>query len=65
MVMPVYNGERYLVDTIESILNATCKDFELLLIDDGSSDGSAGICARYMAQDKRVRYLYQENGGIV
>lgn len=65
VVVPVYNGERYLADTIESILNASCKDFELLLIDDGSSDGSAGICARYMAQDKRVRCLCQENGGIV
>lgn len=65
VVVPVYNGERYLQDTIESILNASCKDFELLLVDDGSLDGSAGICARYGDKDKRIRYIYQENGGIV
>lgn len=65
VIVPVYNGEDYLADAIESILNASYKDFELLLIDDGSSDASAKICTRYMEKDERIRYIYQENGGIV
>lgn len=65
VAVPIYNGEKYLADTIESILHASYKEIELLLIDDGSSDRSAAICARYLAADKRVKYIYQENGGIV
>lgn len=65
VIMPVYNGEKYLPTAIESILNASYKEIELLLINDGSTDGSAGICAQYQKTDKRIRYIYQENGGIV
>lgn len=65
VVMPIYNGEKYLEAAVESILNASYQKIELLLIDDGSSDGSAEICARHVEKDKRVRYIYQQNGGIV
>ncbi len=65
VVMPVYNGEKDLPAAIESILNATYKDIELLLVDDGSTDQSAGICVQYQKTDKRIRYIYQENSGIV
>lgn len=65
VIVPVYNGEKYLETAIESILNASYKEVELLLIDDGSSDGSAEICTRYMKKDRRIRYVYQQNGGIV
>ena len=65
VIVPVYNGEKYLSDTIEGILNGSYKEIELLLIDDGSSDQSAEICTRYLAADKRVKYIYQENRGIV
>lgn len=64
VIMPVYNGEEHLEAAIACILNASYKEIELLLIDDGSSDGSAGICARYMETEKRVKYIYQENSGI-
>lgn len=65
VIVPVYNGERYLGETIECILNASYKKIELLLIDDGSSDNSAKLCADYMKTDRRIRYIHQENGGIV
>ncbi len=65
VIVPVYNGEKYLEAAVGSILNASYKEIELLLIDDGSLDGSAEICARLMETEKRVRYIYQENSGIV
>lgn len=65
VIMPVYNGEKDLPAAMESILNASCKEIELLLIDDGSTDHSAQICAQYQKTDQRIRYIYQENSGIV
>ena len=63
VIVPVYNAEKYLVQCIESILDQTFSNFELLLIDDGSADGSAEICRSYQGKDKRVRLLQQENAG--
>lgn len=59
--MPLYNAENYLRPCLESILNQTFRDFELVIIDDGSKDGSAAIVKEYMANDSRIRYFYQEN----
>lgn len=64
VIVPVYNAEKYLSQCIESILNQTYRDFELLLINDGSTDGSLEICERYRAQDERVRVISQENRGV-
>lgn len=64
VIVPVYNSEKYLPDTIESILNQTFADFELILIDDGSKDSSGVICDLYAAKDSRVRVIHKENGGI-
>lgn len=64
VIVPVYNVEKYLPQCIESILNQTCRDFELLLINDGSTDGSLEICERYRAQDERIRVFTQENRGV-
>lgn len=55
--VPVYNGARYLPETLESLLGQTYADFELILCDNGSDDGTAEICAAYAARDDRVRYL--------
>lgn len=64
VIVPVYNTEPYLARCINSILNQSFSDFELLLIDDGSTDGSEVICDTYTAKDKRVRVFHKENGGV-
>lgn len=64
--IPSYNSARFLPATIESVLGQTFADFELLIIDDCSTDGTAEIAARYAAQDKRIRFLVNErNLGMV
>ncbi len=63
VVVPVYNAEKYLENTIRSILAQTEKDLELLLIDDGSTDGSHAICRKFQETEKRVRVFHQENAG--
>lgn len=64
IVVPVYNTEKYIVDTIESVLRQSSPEWELLLIDDGSNDKSGDICKKYGEIDKRVRYYYQNNQGV-
>jgi Glycosyl transferase family 2 len=63
VVMSVYNGEAYLAEAVESILAQTLKDFEFLIIDDGSTDRTAEILRGYAARDPRVRVFSQENRG--
>jgi len=65
VVLPVYNGEEYLADAINSILAQTFSDFELILIDDGSTDGSPKILHAYEQRDPRVRVIVRENRGLV
>ena len=64
VIVPVYNTESYLHQCIDSILNQSFKDFELLLIDDGSKDGSGKICDVYAEKDSRIRVWHQENQGV-
>lgn len=63
IIMPVYNAEHFLAESIESALNQTYDRFELLLVNDGSSDRSGELCDRYAALDPRVRVIHQENRG--
>ena len=63
VIVPVYNTEKYLRRCVDSILAQTFTDFELLLIDDGSTDGSGAICDEYALKDSRVRVFHKENGG--
>ena len=65
VVMPVYNGEKYLAEAVESILGQTLRDFEFVIINDGSTDGSADILRRYQQEDARIRFYHQENQGWV
>ena len=64
VIVPVYRGEKYLREYIESILGQTFKDFELLLFDDGSPDRSGEICDEYARKDGRIRVIHKENEGI-
>lgn len=64
VVVPVYNVQDYLENCVRSILNQTEKDLEILLIDDGSTDGSSALCDRLAAGDPRVRAVHQENRGL-
>ena len=63
VIVPVFNSEKYLEDCLDSICAQTYGQLEILLIDDGSSDGSPAICRRRQAQDKRIRIISQENRG--
>lgn len=65
VVMPVCNGEAFVAQAIESILAQTYRDFDLLVIDDGSSDGTPAILCDFEARDSRVRVLHQEHKGLV
>lgn len=64
IIIPVYNADRCLSRCIKSILSQNLKNFELLLIDDGSTDKSGKICDEYAAKDKRVKVFHKENGGV-
>ena len=64
VIMPVYNPGQYFRAAVDSVLAQTLTDFELLLIDDGSADGSGAVCDEYAARDPRVRVKHGRNGGI-
>lgn len=64
VIVPVYNSERYLRECIDSILSQTYKDFELLLIDDGSTDSSGRICDEYTSISEFVKTFHGENRGV-
>ena len=63
IIIPIYNVEKYLVRCIESILNQSYKSFELILINDGSTDKSGEICDLYKSKDKRIKVIHKVNNG--
>lgn len=64
VVVPIYNVERYLDECLRSLRVQTWTDFEVVMVDDGSKDGSSDIAARFAEQDQRFRLIRQENGGL-
>lgn len=64
IVMPVYNGEKFLKECIDSVLAQTFTDWELIIVDDGSKDTSYFICKSYADQDNRIKLIRQENAGV-
>jgi len=64
IIVPIYNVELYLVDCLESIINQSFKDFELILIDDGSTDLSGKIIDEYVVKDDRINVIHQKNAGL-
>ena len=65
VVLPVYNAKRHLKPALESLLCQSFRDFELIAIDDGSTDGSSAVLAKYAQQDERIKILTQNNEGLV
>lgn len=65
VIVPIYNIERYVGICIESILNQTYKNLEIILIDDGSKDKSSAICDLYATKDNRIKVIHKNNGGLV
>ena len=64
VIVPVYNTEKYLLRCIDSILAQTFTDFELILVNDGSTDNSDKICDEYARKDNRIVVIHKENGGV-
>lgn len=64
VIIPVYNVKPYLVEALESVVKQTYENLEILVIDDGSDDGSQGICDEYQSKDPRVRVVHQERRGL-
>ncbi len=64
VIVPVYKVEKYLSGAIESVLNQTFSDFELILVDDGSPDRCPEICEKYKEKDERIKVIHKPNGGL-
>jgi teichuronic acid biosynthesis glycosyltransferase TuaG len=64
IIMPAYNAEKYIAESIESVLKQTYKNWELIVVDDGSKDSTRQIVEYYQAKDSRVIYAYQTNSGV-
>lgn len=65
IIVPIYNVEKYLCYCVDSIMSQSYKDFELLLVDDGSPDECGKICDNYAKKDERIRVIHKQNGGLV
>ena len=65
IIIPVYNAKKYLAKCIRSIQKQTFTNWRLILVDDGSTDGSAEICDRFAAGDSRISVVHQENKGLI
>ena len=64
LIIPVYNAAGYIDVCMDSVCGQTYRDTEVLLIDDGSTDGSGSVCDQWAARDPRVRVIHKENGGV-
>lgn len=64
IIIPVYNAEKFLRNCIKSVVSQTFKDWEMILVNDGSKDGSRAICEEYVEKDKRIKVINKPNGGL-
>ena len=64
VIIPIYNVEQYLSTCIDSVINQTYHNLEIILVDDGSSDRCGVICDEYAMQDSRIRVIHEVNGGL-
>ena len=64
IIIPVYNVEQYLRECVDSVLNQTYSDVEVILVDDESTDQSGNICDEYAEMDSRIKVIHKKNGGV-
>ena len=64
VIVPVYKVEKYLDECVESIVNQTYRNLEIILVDDGSPDNCPQICDDWAKKDERIRVIHKENGGL-
>lgn len=64
VVIPVYNVEKYLKECVDSVINQTYENLDIILVDDGATDNSGTICDEYSEKDSRIRVIHRENGGL-
>ena len=62
VIMPAYNAEKYIADSIRSVIAQTYSDWELIVVDDGSTDTTAAVVREFVSRDSRIKYIFQENG---
>lgn len=64
VIIPIYNAEKYIRCCLDSVVNQTNKDLDIIVVDDGSTDGSGAICDEYAAKDNRFHVIHQKNRGV-
>ena len=64
IVVPIYNAEKFLTTTVDSIIAQTYKNIEIILVNDGSTDGSLALCQTFLEKDKRIKVVDKQNGGV-
>ena len=64
VIIPIYNGEKYLEECIQSVLHQNLSDIEVICVDDGSTDGSLRLLQEYQKRDDRIKVFHQENQGV-
>ena len=64
VIMPAYNSEKYISEAIESVISQSCTNWELIIVDDGSTDQTSEIIDEYAAKDSRIRAFHRENSGV-
>ena len=64
VIIPIYNSEKYLRRCLDSVLNQSVQDYEIILIDDGSTDGSLDICNEYAERNRNIKVIHKLNGGV-
>ena len=65
IIVPVYRAEKYLDRCVNSLMSQTLRDIEIILVDDGSPDGSGDMCDEYAEKDSRIKVIHKQNGGLV
>lgn len=64
VIIPVHNTEKYIDECVESVVNQSFKQIEIILVDDGSTDSSSNICDIWKEKDKRIEVIHQDNKGV-